>query len=299
MPIHTAPEQIKEMAKYEVERTMQQRYRLGLADIPFITGIGIGDAHIVITVEDEIPWNYREFIPTEVARIPVYVRNVGPAFRESPGIDGNGFYYQMQQRGQAGVAQSGAVIHGRESGSLFDVLLDAQGQKYAVCSSHVLAPTGTTASIGGRQIGKVVKDLRHCNGSSRVDAAAVLLSQGVNANPTMLGLNVRCVGFVKPAVGMTISTSGSNSGTTTQKINTINYSFRNDTGGNCPTNFQDLWIGSVRSKPGDSGSNMVTKQQDGKYYSVGILTTNNGQGSVNCSSWYMQQEFGITKFLGA
>ena len=297
MPIHTASEEIKELAKYEVERTMQQRYRLGLADIPFITGIGIGDAHIVITTSDEIPWNYREFIPSEVARIPVYVRNMGPTFREEPQVDDYGFYYQMQQRGQPGVAQSGAVIHGRESGSLFDVLLDQQGKKYAVCSSHVLAPTGTTASVGQRNIGKVVKDARHCNGSSYIDAAAILLNQGVQTNATMIGLNVKCSGFIQPKVGQTILTSGANSGSTTQRVTTINYDMRTDTGGSCPSNFKNLWIGSVRSKPGDSGSNMVTKQGN-QYLSVGILTTNNEKGSVNASSWYFPQELGLVKFLG-
>lgn len=132
--------------------------------------------------------------------------------------------WAMQQRGQAGVAQSGAIIKSRESGSCFDVLVD----KYAVCSSHFLAPIGNIAPIGGKQIGKVVKDLRHCGRTSRVDAAAVLLNSGVQTNPKMLGLNVTCIGFVKAAVGQQIHTSGSNSGTTTQKVTTINYSMKND-----------------------------------------------------------------------
>jgi hypothetical protein len=297
MPIHTAPDHIRELAKYELERTMWDRYHMTLADIPFISGVGIGDSHIVVTTEDELPAIYREYIPNEVARIPVLVRNVGPCVREEPAIDEYGFYFQMRQRGTAGVAQGGAVIHGRESGSCFGVLVNAQGQRYAVCSSHVLGPPGRyQASIGGRNIGQVVKDLRHCNGSTHVDASAVQLNQGVQANPTMIGLNAVCAGFVKPQVGQTVYTSGANSGNTTQKITTTNYSLRNDTGGNCSTNFQDVWIGSVRSKPGDSGSNMVVKQGN-QYLSVGILTTNNQKGSVNCSSWYMQQEFGITGFL--
>jgi len=49
---------------------------------------------------------------------------------------------------------------------------------------------------------------------------------------------------------MVIHSQGQNSGKVDQKA-AINYSLRNDTGGNCNVQFQDCWIGSVRSRPGE------------------------------------------------
>jgi len=48
-------------------------------------------------------------------------------------------------------------------------------------------------------------------------------------------------------------------------------------------------LGSVRLKPGDSGSSMYTS--DG--YLVGVLTSNQGQYSWNCSAWHIPAEMGL------
>jgi hypothetical protein len=167
------------------------------------------------------------------------------------------------------------------------------GQKWAVCSSHVFTQnrgmTGSMVKVNNQVVGTVMKDGRHCGGTSHLDAAGALLNQGVQTSPEVLGVGTP-VGFAAATVGMNITTNGIHSGKTTQKVKMINMNIMNDTGGNCSTMFQDGWVGSVNSQAGDSGSAMMS---DDKML-IGILTTNIGQGSYNLSAKYMPMELGLT-----
>ena len=165
--------------------------------------------------------------------------------------------------------------------------------KYAVVSSHVIGGRNAgQCKVNGQVVGSTKIDARHCNGKSYLDAAACLLNQGVQSSPAIISLNrkqVTPVGFKKPVVGMEIITYGQNTKGSTQKVHSINYSTREDTGGGCSTSYSDLWLGSVRSKAGDSGSSMLSNDN----YYVGILTSSQGQYSWNCSLWHIEGEMNL------
>jgi hypothetical protein len=111
---------------------MGRGFGVDVLSINGVNGIGIAEGAILVTTEFYHP--DQDIIPdalgedTSFEGLPIVVRNMGPIV--TPELEG----YAMTQRGQAGVVQSGAVIKGRESG-IFDVLVDAQGSKYAVCST--------------------------------------------------------------------------------------------------------------------------------------------------------------------
>jgi hypothetical protein len=68
-----------------------------------------------------------------------------------------------------------------KNGTLFGVLQDSQGSKYAVTSSHVLQ-NSQHVMMGGRVIGKTIKDGRPCGQKGYLDAAAALVNQGPYTN---------------------------------------------------------------------------------------------------------------------
>jgi hypothetical protein len=81
-------------------------------------------------------------------------------------------------------------------------------------------------------------------GSTYLDFAGAKVSQDVQTSANIIVLGTPR-GFEAPKVAMTIHSQGQNSGKVSQKVTTINYSFRNDTGGNCSVNFKDFWIGGA------------------------------------------------------
>jgi Trypsin len=291
LKLHREDDYTKRAAKDLLHAHLRQNYHMayGIWGIPGVTGIGIDEHGLVVTTHNHADYVGR-FIPAVLEGIEISVENLGRPERIPipPFVDETGGFYDMKRRGDGKTVQSGVIISGRESGSCFSALQDRQGKHYAVCSSHVL-DNSQNVRVFSNTVGHVTQDARHCNASTHVDAAAALLNQNVPVSGTMIGLNVAPTGFAKAQVGMTIHTSGSNSGTTTQKITMINYDLQNDTGGNCSTHFQDCWVGSVRSKPGDSGSGMINDQ----HQLVGILTTNVSKGSMNCSAVYIQSEMGL------
>jgi hypothetical protein len=91
--------------------------------------------------------------------------------------------------GRSGLVQGGISIMCREQGTIFAVLqgVSTPSQKYVVTSSHVVQVG--SCSVGGRQIGRMAKDARPCNGGKvYLDAASVLLNQGVQSSPNILQL---------------------------------------------------------------------------------------------------------------
>lgn len=290
MKLHREDDETKRWAKQLLHDHIRKNYNLPhIWAIPGVSGVGIDKDGLVVGTDG--PAEYvGKFIPSVIQGVEISVRHIGRPERVyvPPMLDETGGFFDMKRRGDGRTVQSGVIISGRESGSCFSVLQDNQGKHYAVCSSHVL-DNSQNVRVFSNTVGHVTQDARHCKQSTRVDAAAALLNQNVPVSAEMIGLNVSPTGFAAAQVGMTIHTSGSNSGTTTQKITTINYDYSDDTGGNCETHFQDCWIGSVRSKPGDSGSGMINDQ----HQLVGILTTNVSKGSMNCNAIHIQQEMGL------
>lgn len=261
----------------------------GIFDIPGVNGVGIMEGAIHVTTsyyhpaQDQIPSALGE--DTSFEGLPIVVEETGPL---EP--------LQGRQQGGGGgnIVQGGVKLASSkgEWGTCFGVL-EGSGGKYAVTSSHVIGGSNKgQCKVNGQVVGSTKIDVRHCGGSSHLDAAACLLNSGVSSSPAVISLNrkqVTPVGFKKPTVGMDIITYGQNTKGSTQKVHSINYSTREDTGGNCSTSFSDLWLGSVRSKPGDSGSSMLSTDN----YYVGILTSNQGNYSWNCSAIYMTSEMGL------
>ena len=257
--------------------------------IPGVNGVGIGEGFILVTVDHRDP--LQDQIPsalgsdTSFEGLPVVIKETGE-------------FEPLQQRG--GSQGGGSLVQGGvkisvsgEYGTCTGVYVDSQQKKYACTSSHVFSKVGMggNVSVGGQVVGKVAKDARKpCGKQNKVylDIAAALLNQGVQSSFNIIGLG-EPKGFEKATVGMAIHSNGQNSGKVDQKVTAINYSLVNDTGGNCPVNFTDCWIGSVRSRPGESGSAFWNDKGN----IVGICTTNNNQGSVNCSMWYLPQVLGL------
>lgn len=290
MKLHREDDETKHWAKQLVHDHIRRHYHFdnGLWGIPGVVGIGVDRDGLVIGTEGP-PEYVGKFIPAVIQGVEISVRHIGKPERiRVPPIPEEYGFFDMKRRGDGRTVQSGVIISGDESGSCFSVLQDSQGKHYAVCSSHVL-DNNQNVRVFGNKVGHVTHDAMTCRGSTRVDASAALLNQGVAVSAEMIGLNVSPTGFAKAEVGMQIHTSGSNSGTTTQKITTINYDYSDSTRSGCQTHFQDCWIGSVRSKPGDSGSGMINDQ----HQLVGILTTNVSKGSMNCNAIHIQQEMGL------
>lgn len=297
MQIHEESELVKHGYKELLKQEVRKNLGLDLFQIPGITGLAISHGVLVVTTDGTVPDDYLEAIPTKVNGTDVITHNFGTIEKlQSPKVGTiYDFGYVAQDSAQAAGGMRLTASSG-EFGTCFAVLVDTtdKNKKFAVTSAHVLHKS-SSASIGGTtpfnsgvgnkvSLGSVSRDVRICNGTSYLDAAAAAVPNNVTASPDVVGIG-RPTGFSKPSVGMQITTNGLHSGKTTQKIVMINYDLRNDTGGNCETQFKNGWAGSVRSKPGDSGSSMFS--DDRKL--IGILTTNTSKGSYNLSAWYMQQ----------
>lgn len=265
---------------------------INIWSIPGVNGVGIMRGAIHVTTayydpaQDQIPNQLGA--DTSFESLPIVVENTGPLeVLEAP-------QYSHSYQSNTNTVQGGVKLASAkgEWGTCFGVLQGSDG-KYAVTSSHVIGGSNKgQCKVNGQVVGSTKIDVRHCGGSSHLDAAACLLNSNVQSSPSVISLNrkqVTPLGFKKAAVGMDIITYGQNTKGSTQKVHSINYSTREDTGGNCSTSFSDLWLGSVRSKPGDSGSSMLSTDN----FYVGILTSNQGNYSWNCSAWYVPQEMGL------
>lgn len=295
MQIHEESELIKHGYKELLKQEVRKNLGLDLFQVPGVTGLAISHGTLVVTTDGSVPDDYLNAVPSKVNDTDVIIHNFGAVESlQTPKLSSiydMGFAANAQAAGGMRLTSSSG-----EFGTCFAVLVDTSNkdQKFAVTSAHVLH-NSRSASIGGTtpfnsgtgnkvSLGSVSRDVRICNGTSYLDAAAAAVPNNVTASPDVVGIG-RPTGFSKPSVGMQITTNGLHSGKTTQKIVMINYDLRNDTGGNCETQFKNGWAGSVRSKPGDSGSSMFS--DDRKF--IGILTTNTSKGSYNLSAWYMQQ----------
>lgn len=263
-------------------------YGLDIFSIPGVNGVGITEGALHVTTEYYHP--LQDQIPTVLGSdtsyegLPVKIEKTGPIeYLSSP----------QQRGGGSNTVQGGVRISGasNEWGTCFGVL-QGSGGKYALCSSHVIGGKNAGAcKVNGQVIGTTKIDARHCGGKSFLDCAAALLNSNTASSFDVIQQRGKITpkGFKAPTVGQQIVTYGLNTKGSTQQIKTINYSTREDTGGNCSTSYSDLWLGSVRSKPGDSGASMLTP--DGYY--VGILTSNTGQYSWNCSAIHITSEMGL------
>lgn len=155
-------------------------------------------------------------------------------------------------------------------------------------------------SVGGRQIGRMAKDGRPCSQKTAyLDAASVLLNQGVQSSPNIIGLGSP-KGFEKPTVGMAIHQGGISSQHVDSQVTQINFTQKRNTNaqGNCPVVLQDMFVTSKCGTNGDSGSSMWNDAG----YLVGIVTfgsTEHDGKNTNCkaynpSMWRCPQILGVT-----
>lgn len=305
----------QEQAKSQVEHQMRKQLGWGfsLNQLPEIVGIGIGYGAVIVTVAED-HWSH-DAIPTELedsfVNCPVKVEYggylhplqgpLGPGgpSRQGGHQPGGGAHYPSQ-----GVVQGGISIRCREQGTVFGVLQGASNpsQKYAVTSSHVVQ--GGSCSVGGRTIGRMAKDARPCNQKVYLDAASILLNQGVQSSPNIIGLGMpkrfrqTDSRYEDPSRGVT-------SGHVDSEVTQINFTQKGNTNaqGNCPVTFMDLFVTSRCGTNGDSGS--AQWSDDG--YLIGIVTfgstEHGGKTDKTCkgynpSVWRMPQLLGITTQTG-
>jgi hypothetical protein len=289
------PHHIREAAKRAVVDRIPDR-RLGA--IPYVTGIGIGEGHVKVTITQ--PHYLHKFIPSELpgglsVLLEEQPRHRRHARRKRGSGEGACHLFASQP---AGPLQGGMPLIDQDTA--FGILVDLSGNKFIVGAAHSFAflKAGTIV-YKGQKVGQFTKTALTCGQTANhLDASIGKVAAGVVTSSSILGLGVPN-GFAEPVIGEHANMQGAYGGRRTGIVTTINYTFKDDYGGEgnypktCPVTHQDMF--QVKNKSGIDGDSGAAVWND-----AGFLTGLHFDGldaagnlGTNCKATYLTPELGV------
>ena len=304
--IHEAPFHIRELFKQHVNWYIPGHDVLNL---PNVTGIGIGLDHVKVTISRGHPAH--DVIPTELTNgIPVILEEQPERSHHARGGGkGGGRGGGGGGSCDAGGALPASKVAGPLQGGMplvcgdtaFGILKGSRtGASFIVGAAHSFAYLqGGTVTYNGQTIGTFKQTALTCgSANNHLDASIASVAAGVQTTGTILGLGAP-KGFAQPVVGTRAHMQGAYGGARTGTVTTINYSYKDDYGGegnlgkSCPVTHQDQF--QVANKSGIDGDSGAAVWNDAGFV-TGLHFDGDSAGNLgtNCKAIYMTPELGIT-----
>lgn len=294
-PIHLMPNSIREAAKRAV---IERIPRHDLCSLPYITGIGIGEGHVKVTITQS--HQLHKLIPSELpGGLNVELEEQPTRRHHFLTNSRSGNFNSWHSTNQPiGLLMGGMPLIDQDTA--FGILVDNQGKKFIVGAAHSFAylKNGTIV-YKGRTIGQFTRTALECGQTANhLDASIGKVTDGISTSPSILGLGIP-KGFTEPVIGEHANMQGAYGDRRTGTVSTINYTFIDDYGGegnyprNCPVIHEDMF--QVRNKSGIDGDSGAAVWND-----LGFLTglhfdglDADGNLGTNCKATYLTPELGV------
>ncbi len=294
-PIHLLPRHIREAAKRSVIDRIPGH---DLWSLPHITGIGIGEGHVKVTISKS--HHLHNLIPSELPGGLNVVLEEQPTLRHH--------FLRDRRSGKsnnhaATTEPIGPLMGGMpliDEDTAFGILIDNQGKKFIVGAAHSFAYLRNgTIVYKGRAIGQFTRSALECGQTANhLDSSIGMVSDGVATSASILGLGIP-KGFAEPVIGEHANMQGAYGGRRTGTVTNIDYTFIDDYGGegnypwHCPVIHQDMF--QVSNKSGIDGDSGAAVWNDACFL-IGLHfdgLDDAGNLGTNCKATYLTPELGV------